>query len=195
MKTIYDMLGVSSKLTEEEIKSIVESYPRNLLTRELIIEYRSLFCPLGKEEYDNLFVNYKRQDDYPDAVSFIDEEGNKKLDLNFKDHPERDTIIEIREPKDDDSIKISDINMSDATRVESGINWYIKQPDNYLYQGDVIIGRTSKDLADFLCKIGYAKIITIEEALSIAQENGRHLNGELGKFEKLEQSNSKKGSI
>ena len=61
MKTIYDMLGVSSKLTEENIKFLATNIIKNEQSSDIINEYK-LFCDLGKEMYDEIFINYERKE-------------------------------------------------------------------------------------------------------------------------------------
>lgn len=54
-------------------------------------------------------------------------------------------------------------------------------PDGYLFAGDVVIGRTTKEKADELVEKGRARIISIEEAVELLGENNS-LRGEFKKY-------------
>lgn len=59
---------------------------------------------------------------------------------------------------------------------------------DYLYEGDLIIGRTTLETAKELESKGYARIISIDEAIDIMEVSGSHM---LGKFKEYKENDIK----
>ena len=57
----------------------------------------------------------------------------------------------------------------------------IDRNTNYVYAGDIVIGRTTKEIADELVENNLGTIISIEEAVELLENNG-NLSGEFKKF-------------
>ena len=57
---------------------------------------------------------------------------------------------------------------------------------DYIYEGDVVIGRTTKAIADDLVAKGLARIISIDEAVELLGEN----NSLIGEFRAYANGNS-----
>ena len=58
---------------------------------------------------------------------------------------------------------------------------YEQRNQEYLYAGDIIVGRTTKEKADELVEQGVARIISIEEAIELLGENNSY-KGEFKKY-------------
>ena len=75
-----------------------------------------------------------------------------------------------------DSYEFLEENFEDYSIVDSEVTGIYRNTD-YVYEGDVVIGRTTKEIADKLVEDGTATIISAQEAIEILNEDGS-LKGE-----------------
>ena len=189
----YDYYDIPYDASAEEIEDILNYEMKNALSSDektkiqLAEEY--LLVPTTKQSYDAYLKRHRFDKDVRKA-----EQKRKKVFKivkkvilvgsliavgltahNYKEAKEQENFnnnvcIEYS-VQEGDSYEFLEENFEDYSIVDTEVTGPYRNTD-YVYEGDVVVGRTTKEIADKLVEDGTATIISVQEAIEILNADG-----------------------
>ena len=200
LKDYYNYFDIPYDATIEEIEDLLNYQMQNALSTEdkknisLAAEY--LLNPKLKKYYDSYLKRHnfgpvdlrkkeaKRKRVFKTIkqtilIGTIVAIGLSCANHNKEDNKNNNVCIEYN-VQSGDSYEFLEENFRDYSIVDTEVTGANRNMD-YVYEGDVVVGRTTKEIADKLVEEGTATIISVEQAAEILESKGL-LKGEFKDF-------------
>lgn len=171
-------------LEREKLEELAKEAPRRNISlskeTEEALEYFSTDKTVEPKEKKKKSYKLQKAVITVGVIAILFSAGNKIID-NIKEKDYQNNVCIEYTVQSGDSFGWVDDNIRDYSTIRTqnvGANFRY----DYLYKGDLIIGRTTMEKAKELEEKGYARIISIEEAIDIIETSGGRLHGKLDDY-------------
>lgn len=171
-------------LEREKLEELAKEAPRRNISlskeTEEALEYFSTDKTVEPKEKKKKSYKLQKAVITVGVIVILFSAGNKIID-NIKEKDYQNNVCIEYTVQSGDSFSWVDDNIRDYSTIRTqnvGANFRY----DHLYKGDIIIGRTTMEKAKELEEKGYARIISIEEAIDIIETSGERLRGKLDDY-------------
>lgn len=171
-------------LEREKLEELAKEAPRRNISlskeTEEALEYFSTDKTVEPKEKKKKSYKLQKAVITVGVIAILFSAGNNIID-NIKEKDYKNNVCIEYTVQSGDSFSWVDDNIRDYSTIRTqnvGANFRY----DHLYKGDLIIGRTTMEKAKELEEKGYARIISIEEAIDIIETSGGILHGKLDDY-------------